>query len=37
MLKIGFCSSKFGEETLFGLELARVNAAAASFDADGML
>ncbi len=37
MLKIGFCGSEFGEEALFGLELAGVDAAAAGFDADGML
>jgi hypothetical protein len=34
--KIGFCGSEFGEETLFGLEFAGVDAAAAGFDADGM-
>src|SRR6201999_2130279 len=32
-----FGGVELGEETLFGLELARVNAAAAGFDADGML
>jgi hypothetical protein len=37
LLKVGFCGSEFGEETLFGLELAGVNAAAAGFDADGVL
>ena len=37
MLKIGFCGGEFGEETLFGLELAGVDAAATGFDADGML
>jgi hypothetical protein len=37
LLKVGFCGLEFGEETLFGLELAGVNAAATSFDADGVL
>ena len=37
MLKVGFCCIELGEETLFGLELAGVDAAAAGFDADGML
>jgi hypothetical protein len=37
LLKIGFCGIEFGEETLFGLELAGVDAAAAGFDADGVL
>ena len=37
MLKIGFCGGEFGEEALFGLELAGVDAAASGFDADGVL
>ena len=37
MPKVGFCGSQFREETLFSLELAGVNAAAAGFDADGVL
>ena len=37
LLKVGFCGIELGEETLFGLELAGVDAAAAGFDADGML
>jgi hypothetical protein len=36
LLQIRFCGVEFGEETLFGLELAGVDAAAAGFDADGM-
>ena len=36
MFKVGFCGSEFGEEALFGLELAGVNAATARLDADGM-
>ena len=36
-LEIGFCSVEFGEETLLGLELAGVDAAASGFDADGVL
>jgi hypothetical protein len=35
-LEVGFCGVEVGEETLFGLELAGVNAATAGFDADGM-
>ena len=35
--EVGFCGVEFGEEALFGLELAGVDAAAAGFDADGML
>jgi hypothetical protein len=35
-LEEGFGGIKIGEETLFGLELAGVNAAAAGFDADGV-
>jgi hypothetical protein len=34
--QVGFCGVEFGEETLFGLELARVNATAAGFDANWM-
>jgi hypothetical protein len=37
LLKVGFCGSEFGEEALFGLELAGVDAAAAGSDADGVL
>ena len=37
MFKIGFCGIEIGEEALFGLELAGVDAAAARLDADGML
>jgi hypothetical protein len=37
LLKVGFCCREFGEETLFGLELSGVNAAATGFDANGML
>jgi hypothetical protein len=37
LLKVGFCGIELGEETLFGLELAGVDAAAAGFDADGVL
>ena len=36
-LEVGFGGFEFGEEALFGLELAGVDAAAAGFDADGML
>src|SRR5207302_8398528 len=36
-LEVGFGSFEVGEEALFGLELAGVDAAAAGFDADGML
>jgi hypothetical protein len=36
LLKVGFCGIEFGEEALFGLELAGVDAAAAGFDADRM-
>ena len=36
-LEVGFGGFEFGEETRFGLELAGVNAAAAGFDADGVL
>jgi hypothetical protein len=36
-LEVGFGFVEVREEALFGLELAGVNAAAASFDADGML
>jgi hypothetical protein len=36
-LEVSFRGVEFGEETLFGLELAGVHAAAAGFDADGML
>ena len=35
-LEVGFGGIEFGEETLFGLELAGVDAAAAGFDADGV-
>jgi hypothetical protein len=35
--EVGFGCFEFGEESLFGLELAGVDAAAAGFDADGML
>jgi hypothetical protein len=35
--EVGFGGIEFGEEALFGLELARVDAAASGFDADGML
>ena len=34
--QVGFCSIELGEETLFGLELAGVDAAAAGPDADGV-
>ena len=37
MFEIGFGFVELGEEALFGLELAGVDAAAAGFDADGML
>ncbi len=37
LLEVGFGGIEFGEEALFGLELAGVDAAAAGFDADGML
>ncbi len=37
LLKVGFCGNEFGEEALFGLKLAGVDAAATGFDADGML
>jgi hypothetical protein len=36
-LEVGFGGVEFGEEALFGLELAGVDAAAAGFDADGVL
>jgi hypothetical protein len=36
-LEVGFGGFEFGEEALFGLELAGVDAAAAGFDADGVL
>ena len=36
MSEIRFCGSEFGEEALLGLELARVNAAAASLHANRM-
>jgi hypothetical protein len=36
LLKIGFCGSELGEETLLGLKFAGVNAAPTSFDADGV-
>jgi hypothetical protein len=36
-LEVGFGGFEFGEEALFGLELAAVDAAAAGFDADGVL
>ena len=36
-LEVSFGSFELGEEALFGLELAGVNATAAGFDADGML
>jgi hypothetical protein len=36
-LEVGFGGVEFGEETLFGLELAGVYAAASGFDANGML
>jgi hypothetical protein len=36
-LQVGFGGFEFGEEAFFGLELAGVDAAAAGFDADGML
>jgi hypothetical protein len=36
-LEVGLRGIEFGEETLFGLELAGVYAAATGFDADGML
>jgi hypothetical protein len=36
-LEIRFGGVEFGEEALFGLELAGVHAAASGFDADGML
>jgi hypothetical protein len=35
--EVGFGGFELGEEALFGLELAGVNAAAAGLDADGML
>jgi hypothetical protein len=35
-LEVGFGGFELGEEALFGLELAGVDAAAAGFDADGM-
>jgi len=35
--EVGFGGVEFGEEALFGLELAGVHAAASGFDADGML
>jgi hypothetical protein len=35
-LEVGFCGVELGEETLFGLELAGVDAAATGFDADGV-
>jgi hypothetical protein len=37
LFKIGLCGFEFGEEALFGLELAGVDAATAGFDADGVL
>jgi hypothetical protein len=37
LLKVSFCGYEFGEEAFFGLELTGVNAAAAGFDADGVL
>jgi hypothetical protein len=37
VFEVGFGFVELGEETLFGLELARVDAAAAGFDADGVL
>jgi hypothetical protein len=37
VFEVGFGGVEFGEEALFGLELAGVDAAAAGFDADGML
>ena len=36
-LEVRFGGFEFREEALFGLELAGVDAAAASFDADGVL
>jgi hypothetical protein len=36
-LEVGFGGVEIGEEALFGLELAGVDAAASGFDADGML
>jgi hypothetical protein len=36
-LEVRFGGLEFGEEALFGLELTGVNAATASFDADGVL
>lgn len=36
-LEVGFGGFEFGEEALLGLELAGVDAAAAGFDADGVL
>jgi hypothetical protein len=36
LLKVGFCGIEFGEETFFGLEFARMDAAPSGFDADGM-
>jgi hypothetical protein len=36
-LEVGFGGFEFGEEALFGLELPGVDAAATSFDADGVL
>ena len=36
-LKVSLGRVEFGEEALFGLELAGVDAAAAGFDADGVL
>ena len=35
--EVGLCGVEVGEETLFGLELAGVDAASAGFDADGVL
>jgi hypothetical protein len=34
--EVSLCGVELGEETLFGLKLARVNTAAAGFNADGM-
>ncbi len=36
-LEVGFCGVELGEEALFGLKLAGVDAAAAGFDPDGVL
>ena len=36
-LQVGLGGFEFGKEAFFGLELAGVDAAAASFDADGVL